>query len=74
MLIKVIAERVGNIIEREWAEIEMRNYREEIEALLQNRTVELAESEERLQKETRNRIQAEEELESLRNENSVASD
>ena len=73
MLIKVIAERVGNIIEREWAEIEMRNYREEIEALLQNRTVELAESEERLQEETRGRIQAEEELDKVRNENATAS-
>jgi C4-dicarboxylate-specific signal transduction histidine kinase len=73
MLIKVIAERVGNIIEREWAEIEMRNYREDIEALLQNRTVELAESEERLQAETRGRIQAEEELEQVRNENTTAS-
>ena len=73
MLIKVIAERIGNIIEREWAEIEMRNYREDIEALLQNRTVELAESEERLHAETRDRIQAEEELEKVRNENTTAS-
>ena len=58
----------------EWAEIEMRNYREEIEALLQNRTVELAESEERLQEETRSRIRAEEQLENIRNQNAVASD
>ena len=72
MLIGVIAERVGNIIEREWAEIEMRNYREEIEAMLQNRTVELAASVERLQEETRVRVKAEEELQELRNENAVA--
>jgi|GEM_PF-1146139 len=74
MLIGVIAERVGNIIEREWAEIEMRNYREEIEALLQNRTVELAESEERLQEEIQGRINAEEKLQKAQSNNAVASE
>jgi PAS domain S-box-containing protein len=73
MLIGVIAERVGNIIEREWAEIEMRNYREEIETLLQNRTAELAASEQRLEEQTRDRIKAEEELQKARNENTVIS-
>lgn len=71
MLIGVIAERVGNIIEREWAEIEMRNYREEIETLLQNRTVELAESEVRLQAETQGRIKAEAELKKAKKENAA---
>jgi PAS domain S-box-containing protein len=71
MLIGVIAERVGNIIEREWAEIEMRNYREEIETLLQNRTAELAVSAQRLKEQTRDRIKAEEELQKARTENTV---
>ena len=74
ILIGVIAERVGNIIEREWAEIEMRNYREHIEALLRDRTVELASFEERLENETRERIKAEEALRDARNEKTTATD
>ena len=72
MLIGVIAERVSNIVEREWAEIEIRNYREEIETLLHDRTAELADSEQRLLEETRGRIRAEEELERARNEDAPA--
>ena len=74
ILIGIIAERVGNIIEREWAEIELRNHREHIEELLRHRTAELAGSEERLQQETRGRLQAERQLDRSRNENALAAE
>lgn len=74
ILIGIVAERVGHIIEREWAEIELRNHREHVEELLRYRTAELAESEKRLQKEARGRIQAEQQLERSQNENALAAD
>ena len=74
ILIGIVAERVGNIIEREWAEIELRNQREHVEELLRYRTAELAESEKRLQKEARGRIEAEQQLERSQNENALAAD
>jgi PAS domain S-box-containing protein len=61
-LINAIAERISNIIEREWAEIELRDYREQLEALLRQRTTELHHSEERLQNEITRRKKAEKAL------------
>ena len=58
-LINSIAERISNIIEREWAEIELRNHREQLEALLGQRTNELEKSEKRLKVEIRRREKAE---------------
>lgn len=61
-LINAIAERIGNIIEREWAEIDLRRHREYLEELLSERTVELAKSEQKLQQEIEKRQEAEEAL------------
>jgi PAS domain-containing protein len=74
ILIGIIAERVGNIIEREWAEIDLRNYREHIEELLRDRTIELTKFEERLEQETRGRIKAEQALQNGRDQHMVASE
>jgi PAS domain S-box-containing protein len=62
VLIDVIAERIGDIIEREWDEIELRRHREHLEKLLNVRTAELVEFEEKLQMEIRRRHAAEEAL------------
>lgn len=62
VLIDVIAERMRNIIEREWAEIELRRHREHLEKLLNARTAELVKSEEKLQIEVSKRHAAEEAL------------
>ena len=67
-LIKAIAERIGNIIEREWAEIELRRHREHLEELLSERTVELVRSEQKLQQEIEKRQEAEEALFNTENE------
>lgn len=61
-LIDAIAERIGNIIEREWAEIELRRHREHLEKLLNTRTAELVKFEEKLQMEISKRHAAEEAL------------
>lgn len=67
-LINAIAERIGNIIEREWAEIDLRRHREYLEELLSERTVELAKSEQKLQQEIEKRQEAEEALFNAENE------
>lgn len=58
-LITAIAEQLGNLIEREWAEIELRKHREHLEELLNTRTQELARSTELLNSEIRRRRAAE---------------
>ena len=66
-LLNAIAERIRNIIEREWAEIEMRSYREHLEELLSVRTAELAISKQNLQEETERRQAAEDALVNVEN-------
>ena len=61
-LLNAIAERIGNIIEREWAEIEQRNHREHLEELLSTRTAELARSKQQLEVEVERRQEAEQAL------------
>jgi len=61
-LLNAIAERIGNIIEREWAEIEQRNHREHLEELLSTRRAELARSKQQLEAEVERRQEAEQAL------------
>ena len=58
-LIGAVAEQLGIIIEREWAEIELRRHREHLEMLLNTRTRELERSAARLDVEIRRRRAAE---------------
>ena len=51
----------------------MRNYREHIEVMLRDRTAALVAFEERLDRETRDRIKAEQALQKARNEDVIAS-
>ena len=66
-LLSAIAERIRNIIEREWAEIEMRSYREHLEELLSTRTAELAISRQNLEEEIQKRQAAEDALINVEN-------
>jgi PAS domain S-box-containing protein len=61
-LVNAVAERISNIVEREWAEIELRDYREQLEAMLSRRTAELRLAEDRLQREIKRRKKAEKAL------------
>ncbi len=67
-LLNAIAERIKNIIEREWAEIELRSYREHLEELLSTRTAELAISRQNLQEEIQKRQAAEDALINVEND------
>jgi hypothetical protein len=58
-LVSAIAEQMGTIIEREWAEIELRRHREHLEKLLNTRTAELVRSNKRLEDEVQRRLAAE---------------
>jgi C4-dicarboxylate-specific signal transduction histidine kinase len=60
--VSAIAEQLGTIIEREWAEIELRRHRENLEKLLNTRTAELAKSKQRLNAEIHRRQTAEKAL------------
>ena len=61
-MIDAVAGRIGNIIEREWAEIEIRNHREQLAELLSVQTEVLERTELQLQKEIQRRQRAEESL------------